>query len=157
MKPTPTPPAVAPNPQPAAAKPAAAAAVKGVKVVRGRARLAGARTCPIRPFNVRVTGRQIRRVTFFVDGRRLGSVTRERARIERRDRGEAPCGVREKVVPEAARVAEGAVQIDGDRFHRDARAATTTPMTTPAVSMSQSRGDPWRPRTNAWWSSSVTA
>jgi hypothetical protein len=76
MKPTPTPPAVAPNPQPAAAKPAAAAAVKGVKVVRGRARLAGARTCPIRPFNVRVTGRQIRRVTFFVDGRRLGSVTR---------------------------------------------------------------------------------
>jgi hypothetical protein len=67
-------PSPAPNPAPVAAKPAAA--VKAAKVVSGRARLAGARTCPTTPFNVRITGRQIRRVTFYVDGRRLGSVTR---------------------------------------------------------------------------------
>jgi hypothetical protein len=75
MKPAPKP-VVAPQPAPAAATPAPALAVKGVRVVRGRARLAGARTCPVTAFNVRVTGRRIRRVTFFVDGRRVGAVTR---------------------------------------------------------------------------------
>jgi hypothetical protein len=66
----PAPPAVAATP------PAPARAVLGERVVSGTARIAGARTCPVRPFSVRVSGRQIRRVTFTVDGRRVGSVTR---------------------------------------------------------------------------------
>jgi hypothetical protein len=45
-------------------------------VAPGRARIAGARACPVRAFSVRVTGRSIRRVTFTVDGRRVGTVTR---------------------------------------------------------------------------------
>jgi len=64
------------NPTPVAAV-APARAVQGVRAVaRGTARIAGARTCPVRSFSVRVTGRQIRRVTFTVDGRRVATVTR---------------------------------------------------------------------------------
>jgi hypothetical protein len=64
------------KPTPVAAV-APARAVQGVRAVsRGRARIAGARTCPVSAFNVRVTGRQIRRVTFTVDGRRVAAVTR---------------------------------------------------------------------------------
>jgi hypothetical protein len=56
---------------------APASAVRGVRAVaRGRARIAGARTCPVSASNVRVTGRQIRRVTFTIDGRRVATVTR---------------------------------------------------------------------------------
>ena len=62
-------PVVAPNPVPAGA-------VQGVRVVRGTARIAAAKTCPIAPFNLRVQGRRIRSVTFFVDGKRLARVTR---------------------------------------------------------------------------------
>jgi hypothetical protein len=63
------------NPTPVAATPVAG--VLGTRAVaRGRARIAGARTCPVNSFSVRVTGRQIRRVTFTVDGRRVGTVTR---------------------------------------------------------------------------------
>jgi hypothetical protein len=70
-----------PNPTPVAATPVAATpaqtAVRGTRAVaRGRAQIAGARTCPVSAFNVRVTGRQIRRVTFTVDGRRVATVTR---------------------------------------------------------------------------------
>jgi hypothetical protein len=55
----------------------AASAVKGVTVRRGTARVAGIRTCPAtRPVTLRVQGRQIRRVTYFVDGRRVATVTR---------------------------------------------------------------------------------
>jgi hypothetical protein len=80
----PPPPPVAPPPPPpgpivtpvAAPTPAPASAVKGVRVVRGTARIAAAKTCPVRPFNLRVQGRRIRSVTFFVDGKRLGTVTR---------------------------------------------------------------------------------
>jgi hypothetical protein len=69
-------PAVAPNRAPVKATPAAAA-VKGVTVRRGTARIAGIRTCPItRPVTLRVQGRQIRRVTYFVDGKRVATVTR---------------------------------------------------------------------------------
>jgi hypothetical protein len=64
------PPGPAPSATPAAAVEAARA------VAPGRARIAGARTCPVRAFSVRVTGRSIRRVTFSVDGRRVGTVTR---------------------------------------------------------------------------------
>jgi hypothetical protein len=66
------------TPVPVAARPAApAAGVLGARAVaRGTARIAGTRTCPVRAFNVRVSGRQIRRVTFTVDGRRVASVTR---------------------------------------------------------------------------------
>ena len=32
-----------------------------------------------------------------------------------------------------------------------------TPMAAPAVSMSQSTGEPCRPETKVWWTSSVTA
>jgi len=57
--------------------PTAVAAVQAARAVApGRARIAGARTCPVRAFSVRVTGRSIRRVTFSVDGRRVGTVTR---------------------------------------------------------------------------------
>ena len=38
---------------------------------RGRARLSGSSGCVYKPFNATVRGRQIRRVTFFVDGRRI--------------------------------------------------------------------------------------
>jgi hypothetical protein len=38
---------------------------------RGRARLSGPSGCVYKPFNATVRGRQIRRVTFFVDGRRI--------------------------------------------------------------------------------------
>ena len=38
---------------------------------RGRARLSGPSGCVYKPFNAVVRGRQIRRVTFFVDGRRI--------------------------------------------------------------------------------------
>jgi hypothetical protein len=65
-----------PTPTPVAAV-APAGAVQGVRAVaRGRARIAGARTCPTSSFSVRVTGRQIRRVTFTVDGKRVATVTR---------------------------------------------------------------------------------
>jgi hypothetical protein len=78
-KPPPAPPSplVAPNPAPVKATPAAAGAVKGVEVRRGSARIAAVRTCPITsPVALRVRGRQIRSVTFFVDGRRVATVTR---------------------------------------------------------------------------------
>jgi len=69
--------ASSPPPAPVTATPVASkAAVLAERVSRGRARIAGARTCPISAFSVRVTGRQIRRVTFTVDGRRLATVTR---------------------------------------------------------------------------------
>src|SRR4051794_11720735 len=61
-------PAAAPKPQ--------AGVLAARAVPRGRARIAGARTCPTSAFSVRVTGRQIRRVTFIVDGRRVRTVTR---------------------------------------------------------------------------------
>jgi hypothetical protein len=72
-----TPPAVTP---PAAAPgPPASQGVEAVVIrrrARGSARIAGARTCPVTPFSVRVQGRQIRRVTFLVDGRRVAVVRR---------------------------------------------------------------------------------
>ena len=64
------------NPTPVAATPAQAGVLGTRAVARGRARIAGARTCPVSAFNVRVTGRQIRRVTFTVDGRRVATLTR---------------------------------------------------------------------------------
>jgi len=67
------------GPTTAAARPVAAPAraVKAARAVApGRARIAGARSCAVRAFNVRVTGRSIRRVTFTVDGRRVATVTR---------------------------------------------------------------------------------
>jgi hypothetical protein len=47
-----------------------------VRPRRGTAGISGARTCPIRAMPVRVQGRLIRRVTFFVDGRRVATVSR---------------------------------------------------------------------------------
>jgi hypothetical protein len=73
------PPVVANSAATPTATPAANAggSVLGTRAVaRGRARIAGARTCPVSAFNVRVTGVQIRRVTFTVDGRRVATVTR---------------------------------------------------------------------------------
>lgn len=43
---------------------------------RGTARIAGRSGCVTRNFNVTVTGRQIRRVTFFVDGKSVRTLTR---------------------------------------------------------------------------------
>ena len=43
--------------------------------VAGRARLRGASGCVSRAFRAVVSGRQIRRVTFFVDGRRVARRT----------------------------------------------------------------------------------
>jgi hypothetical protein len=70
------PPVIPPTVTPAA--PPAAQGVEAVVVrrVRGTARIAGARTCPATPFSVRVQGRRIRRVTYFVDGRRVATVNR---------------------------------------------------------------------------------
>jgi hypothetical protein len=65
-----------PTPTPVAATPPKAVVLGSRAVPRGQARIAGARTCPVTAFNVRVTGRSIRRVTFTVDGRRIATVTR---------------------------------------------------------------------------------
>ena len=62
-----------PTPDPPAAAPAAAGRVLGVtqRAVSGRAALRGASGCVNRAFRAVVAGRQIRRVTFFVDGQRV--------------------------------------------------------------------------------------
>ena len=66
--PDPLPPAAPP-----AAKPAGQGGVLGVsqRPVSGRASLRGASGCVSRAFRAVVSGRQIRRVTFFVDGKRV--------------------------------------------------------------------------------------
>jgi prealbumin domain-containing protein len=74
---TPQPPSV-PTPQP---QPAPAQAVAGVKTVsrpaRGTAALQGPRTCPrTASVSASVRGRQIRRVTFFVRGHKVKTVTK---------------------------------------------------------------------------------
>jgi hypothetical protein len=74
--PKPGPPATPPaaGPRGAAPRPAPAQQVLAAEqqqAPRGRARLRGPSGCVYRPFRATVTGRQIRRVTFFVDGRRV--------------------------------------------------------------------------------------
>jgi hypothetical protein len=64
---------VQPQPQPQA-KPPAGQQVLGAQqqqTPRGRARLRGPSGCVYRTFRANVSGRQIRRVTFFVDGKRV--------------------------------------------------------------------------------------
>jgi hypothetical protein len=80
-------PVTSPGPAPAAAAPAPVAVqqVAGTTVTsrpqRGTATLRGPRACPrTRAVQATVTGRQIRRVTFFVDGRRVRTVTRADSR-----------------------------------------------------------------------------
>ena len=84
-KPTPTPPSTpqppsipTPQPQP---QPAPAQAVAGVKTVsrpaRGTAAFQGPRACPrTTSVSASVRGRQIRRVTFFVRGHKVKTVTK---------------------------------------------------------------------------------
>jgi len=62
-----------PEPTPPALAPAAQGGVLGVtqRPVSGRAALRGASGCVSRAFRAVVSGRQIRRVTFFVDGKRV--------------------------------------------------------------------------------------
>src|SRR5919198_1615104 len=82
--------------------------------------------------------------------RRCDAILRQLRGVERRDRGEAACGVGNERLPEGPRVAERSVEVDGDRpCHGARRAASTTPRRAPAVSTSQSSGEPWRPATNA--------
>jgi hypothetical protein len=50
--------------------------VAGEEVEPGSARLAGATGCVARVFRVRVAGRQIARVDFYVDGRRVKRLRR---------------------------------------------------------------------------------
>ena len=75
--PTPRPPThTPPTPRPQAGPPQAgqqvlAAQQQRPRQVRGRARLRGPSGCVYRTFRANVTGRQIRRVTFYVDGRRV--------------------------------------------------------------------------------------
>lgn len=79
------------NPPPAqnphASTPAAGQQVLGAQqagprqAARGGARLRGPSGCVPRPFTARVHGRQVRRVTFFLDGRRL--VVRRARRAQR--------------------------------------------------------------------------
>jgi hypothetical protein len=71
-----TPPAVTPPPVAIPATPRQAVLPAVVSRRRGTARLGAVRACPIRSVPVRVRGRLIRRVTFFVDGRRVATVTR---------------------------------------------------------------------------------
>lgn len=54
--------------------------VAGEQVVQGTARVTGPRRCVNRPFNVTISGRQIRRVVFSVDGRRIDTVSSPNAR-----------------------------------------------------------------------------
>jgi hypothetical protein len=63
--------------------------------------------------------------------------------------------------PERSCVTEGAVEIDGDgaqeRRPRMTRCQASTPAATPTASMATSSGEPCRPATNDWWTSSDTA
>jgi hypothetical protein len=74
------PPVVIPA-SPLAVTPAPRQFVAGVvaRRARGTAQLAGVRACPVSSVPLRVRGRAIRRVTFFVDGRRVAAVTRANA------------------------------------------------------------------------------
>lgn len=54
--------------------------VLGEQIVAGQARLRGPRRCVNRTFTAVVAGRQIRRVVFMVDGRRIGTVTQPNSR-----------------------------------------------------------------------------
>ena len=69
--------AIDPPPPAAAIAPAPAqqvlAATQQQRPARGTARLQGPSGCVSRPFNAVVRGRQLRRVTFFVDGRRVAT------------------------------------------------------------------------------------
>ena len=88
-----------------------------------------------------------------------GPILGERVRVEGRDGGEAARRVGQEVVPELPRVPES-IQVNRDRPNdRDAaqREKRRTPAITPTVSISQSTGEPWRPETKAWCTSSVTA
>ena len=65
---------IQPAPPATPSKPAAQQQVLGAQqqaTPHGTARLRGPSGCVYRPFNATVSGRQIRRVTFFVDGRRV--------------------------------------------------------------------------------------
>jgi hypothetical protein len=77
------PPGVTPPSSPPRATPAAPRAAGEAVVIRRRARgtaqISGVRACPTGSVPLRVRGRLIRRVTFFVDGRRVGTVTRANA------------------------------------------------------------------------------
>ena len=66
-----------PTPDPPAAAPAPQGGVLGVtqRAVSGRAALRGASGCVNRAFRAVVAGRQIRRVTFFLDGKRVARRT----------------------------------------------------------------------------------
>jgi len=72
------PPVVVP---PAAVTPTPQSGVEAVVVQRrrGTAQIAGVSACQTATVPLRVRGRLIRRVTYFVDGRRVGSVTRANA------------------------------------------------------------------------------
>jgi hypothetical protein len=61
----------APEPTPVAGQQVLGAQQARPRQVRGRARLRGPSGCVYRTFRANVSGRQIRRVTFFVDGRRV--------------------------------------------------------------------------------------
>jgi hypothetical protein len=75
------------NPESAPSSPAVTAAAPRFAVeaavvrrpARGTAGIAGVRACPVGRVPLRVRGRLIRRVTYFVDGRRIGTVTRANA------------------------------------------------------------------------------
>jgi hypothetical protein len=71
-------PAAPPIAPPAATPPAPQRAVAAAvaRSRRGTASINAARACPVRAVPVRVRGRLIRRVTFFVDGRRVRTLTR---------------------------------------------------------------------------------
>lgn len=56
--------------------------VLGEQIVAGTARLSGPRRCVNRTFSAVVRGRQIARVVFLVDGRRIGTVQRPNRRGE---------------------------------------------------------------------------
>src|SRR4029450_4166130 len=90
--------------------------------------------------------------------RRHGPILRQRLRLDL----EHPAGVGEPVAPEGGRVAEHAVQIGQQRRHRRrlpgvSRGQASTPAIAPTVSIPTSSGAPWRPSTNTWCTSSVTA
>jgi hypothetical protein len=75
--PTPAPPApsVTPAAPAAAPAPAPAAGVAGTQAASATARVSAQRQCATRSARITVSGRQIRRVTFFVNGHRVRTVT----------------------------------------------------------------------------------
>jgi Prealbumin-like fold domain len=118
---------------PPASQPNEVQEILPVKIVSGSARLRGPSGCTRSPFRARVSGRQIRRVTFWLDGRQVGRIVAEPGqtafvlRVDPRKVAEGVHRVRARVVFAAAsRTAPRTLRLS---FQRCARQVVTPQFT----------------------------